>query len=250
MSVERLHPPQRPRLHAATLADVWRLEPSVQKGLIARLARPDDFAAIRALQEAAVPGLPPASFQQLEHQLAAFPEGQLVVEQNEALIGAASTLIVQWDHYATDQTWRGITGEGYFSTHDPQGRTLYGVDFAVDPRHRGHGVGRELYRAQRKLCQSLNLRRIIAGARLPGYANLQESMPPELYAKRVVWGDIPDPVLRFHLTRGFQYCGVIRDYRPEDQESAGHAALVVWLNPRYLAPRPPALAARERRAAA
>lgn len=252
MSVERLHPPQRPKLHAATIADVWRLErePSV-RGIEVRHARPEDFQVLRDLAQAARPGVPAATFQQLEHQHAAFPAGQFVALSGESLVGFASTLVVQWDHYALDTTWGRVTGDGYFSTHDATGRTLYSAEFVVDPQKRGHGVGRALYRAQRKLCQSLNLRRIITAARLAGYGTLREAMPPELYAKRVVWGDIPDPMMRFHLAQGFQYCGVIRDYQAEDAEAAGHAALMVWLNPRYLAPRPPALVVRkERRAAA
>lgn len=252
MSVERLHPPQRPKLHAATLADVWRLEQEPPaRGIGMRPARPEDFQVIRELAAAAWPGTPAPSFQQLEHRCAAFAQGQFVALSGDEVVGFASTLVVQWDQYALDDTWNRVTGDGYFSTHDATGRTLYSADFVVDPHKRGHGIGRALYRAQRKLCQSMNLRRIITAARLAGYGAMRESMPPELYAKRVVWGDIPDPVFRFHLSQGFQYCGVIRDYQPEDLASAGHAALMVWLNPRYLAPRPPALAARrERRAAA
>lgn len=251
MSVERLHPPQRPKLHAATLADVWRLEQAPARGIDVRHACPEDFQVLRELAQAARPSLPTATFQQLEHQREAFPAGQFVARSAERIVGFASSLVVQWDQYALDDTWERITGDGFFSTHDASGRTLYAAELVVDPQKRGHGIGRALFRAQRRLCQSLNLRRIITAARLSGYGGLREMMPPELYAKRVVWGDIPDPLLRFHLSQGFQYCGVIRGYQPGDIESAGHAALMVWLNPRYLAPRPPALAARrERRAAA
>ena len=93
----------------------------------------------------------------------------------------------------------------------------------------------------------MNLRRIITDARLSGYSHLRDTMTPEVYAKRVVWGDIEDPLLRFHLTQGFQYCGVIRDYMPEDAEAGGHAALFVWLNPKYAPLRADAAAAADRR---
>ena len=43
-------------------------------------------------------------------------------------------------------------------------------------------------------------------------------MPIELYAQKVVWGDIRDPVLGFQLHEGFNYCGIVRDYIPEDRE--------------------------------
>jgi hypothetical protein len=65
-------------------------------------------------------------------------------------------------------------------------------------------------------------------------------MSPELYAQRVIWGDIDDPMLRFQMAQGYHYCGILKDYLPADLESGGHAALIVWLNPMYAPPRPPA----------
>ncbi len=233
---------------AHTIADVWRLEPAGPATEISvREAEPADFARIRQLQIYARAAVPPTSFQQLEHQLDAFPEGQVVAVVNGEIVGFASSLVVQWDRYALDHTWASITGDGYFSTHDAAGKTLYGVDLAIDPKRQGHGIGRALSKARRKLCQSLNLRRIITDARLSSYASEREAMTPEVYAKRVIWGDLDDPYLRFHISQGFQYCGVIRDYRPEDAEAGGHAALFVWLNPRYAPQRADAAAAADRR---
>ena len=102
------------------------------------------------------------------------------------------------------------------------------------------GVERALHQARRRLCRRRNLRRIIAAAPLPGYRAVQESMSPELYAMRVIWGDLTEPELRFEMSQGFQYCGIIHGYEPADVESCGHAALIVWLNPLHSPPRPPA----------
>jgi GNAT superfamily N-acetyltransferase len=228
----------------ATIADVWR---SGHEGTAARITirqtRTEDFAAIRELQRSTYPAIPPWTDEQLAAQIAAFPEGQMVADQGGRVIGAAASLVVLWEDYGVDHTWRGITGDGYFTTHDPAGRTLYGAE--VDARRRGYGVGRALYKARRQLCQRLNLKRIIAAGRLPGYRSLQGAMTPETYAMRVVWGDIADPVLRFQMSQGFHYCGVIHDYLPEDEPSCGHAALIVWLNPKYAPPRPAALRRKE-----
>jgi GNAT superfamily N-acetyltransferase len=227
----------------ATLADVWRQRPHPHAGTLRiRPTRPDDFAAIRELQRVTYPAIAPWTEEQLSAQVAAFPEGQMVAEMDGRVIGASASLVVMWDDYAVDHTWKGITGDGLFGTHEPAGRTLYGAEVVVDARRRGNGVGRALYQARRQLCQRLNLRRIIAAGRLPGYRAVKDVMSPELYAMRVVWGDIPDPVLRFQLSQGFHYCGVIHNYLPEDAPSCGHAALIVWLNPRHAPPRPAALA--------
>ena len=233
---------------AGTIADVWRVAPLAGAGeLRVREMRLEDCAAIRALQRFAAPALPPSTLQQLESQRHIFPEGQLVAVADGLVVGAASALVVQWDDYALDQTWKTVTGEGYFTTHDPRGRTLYGTELMVDVNRRGFGIGRALYQAQRRICRRMNLRRIIAAARLPGYSAMKDAMSPELYAMKVIWGDIADPMMRFQMSQGFHYCGIIHGYLPDDHESCGHAALIVWLNPLHTPPRPPAAIESERR---
>ena len=230
----------------ARLGDAWRRSPTPGSGVAAvRPTRLEHCAAIRALQREA--GAPAWALKQLESRLAAFPEGQLVVECAGEVLATASTLVVQWDEYALDHTWKSITGDGFFTTHDHGGRTLFCADFVMDSARRGLGAGRLLFQAERRLCRRLNLRRVIAAARLPGYRRHMAAMTPEGYAKRVIWGDIAEPSLRLPLAQGFQYCGVIRDYLPEDRESGGHAALLVWLNPLYTPGEPPANIEAERR---
>ena len=71
-------------------------------------------------------------------------------------------------------------------------------------------------------------------------ATREDEMSIDEYARRVVWGEIEDAGLRFALSHGYQFCGVVRDYMPEDGESRGHAALLAWLNPLHGPPRAPA----------
>jgi hypothetical protein len=214
-----------------------------------RAARLEDFAAIRALQRQAHPGIPAWTLKQLDSQRRAFPEGQFVADCGGEVVGAASTLIVKWDDFILDRAWKHLTGDGHFTTHESTGRTLFGAEFVVNLVRRGTGAARALYLAQRRLCRRLNLRRVIIAARMPGYRANEEAMSPETYAQRVVWGDLDDPNLRFAMALGFQYCGVIRGYMPEDLESGGNAALFVWLNPLYSPAEPPANAERPRKCA-
>jgi GNAT superfamily N-acetyltransferase len=228
-------------------AGSWRNTPLRAGGVVrVRAAHLEDYAAIRALQRLTQPELPEWTLRQFESQLHAFPEGQLVALSDGEVVGAASSFVVQWDDYAEGPTWKRITGDGYFTTHDSRGRTLYGSEVIDDASRRGFGVGRALHQARRRLCRKLNLRRIIGAGRLPGYHAVRDAMTPELYAKRVIWGDIDDPELRFQLSQGFHYCGIIREYLPEDRESCGHAALLVWLNPLFSPPGPPAFEESER----
>ena len=230
-----------------TIADVWRLAPTPGTGVLrVREMRLEDCAAIRALQRRVRANVAPWSLQQLESQRHIFPEGQLVAEVDGEIVGAASSFIVHWNDRDLEQRWDALTGEGYFTTHDPHGRTLFAPDLVVDVTHRGFGAGRALYQARRRLCRSLNLRRILMTARLAGYGAMQDAMPPERYAMKVLWGDIADADIGFALAQGFQYCGVLRDFHAAGADACGHAALLAWINPLHAPPRPPAAIERER----
>lgn len=199
-----------------------------------RSTHSDDIPALIELQRRVYPDIPSWSQRKLGHQLEVFPQGQLVVERDDGQpVGCASSLIVLWDDWAGEHTWREVTASGTFDSHNPDGRTLYGAEVFVDPVLRGAGLGRLLYEGRRALCRQMNLKRIIACGRLPGYHRYAHEMAVDLYAKKVVWGDIRDPVLGFQLHEGFSYCGVIENYLPEDKSSCGHASLIVWLNPDY-----------------
>ncbi|MEO7105177.1 MAG: GNAT family N-acetyltransferase [Rhodoferax sp.] len=189
-----------------------------------------DIDTLLRLQEAVYPTIAPWRREELVQQLRVFPEGQLVAIVDDQIVGCASSLVILWDEWADEHTWKQITSAGTFKNHNVDGFTLYGAEVFVDPRLVGKGVGHALYEGRRDLCMRLNLRRIIACGRLPGYSRFAHEMSAELYAKKVLWGDLVDPVLSFQLREGFRYCGIMEDYIPEDEESLGHAALIVWLN--------------------
>ncbi len=204
-----------------------------------RPTTPSDIDSVLSLQDRVYPSIDPWHRDHLAHQLTVFPEGQLVAVSDGEIVGCASSLVILWDEWADEHTWHDITSAGTFSTHNPDGFTLYGAEVFVDSIARGKGVGHHLYEGRRQLCKRLNLRRIIACGRLPGYHRHAEAMTVELYAKKVLWGDLTDAVLNFQLREGFRYCGIMKDYLPEDTESAGQASLIVWINPDYDALRPP-----------
>ncbi|MCF7688024.1 MAG: bifunctional GNAT family N-acetyltransferase/carbon-nitrogen hydrolase family protein [Cephaloticoccus sp.] len=162
-----------------------------------------------------------------------FPQGQLVAEFEGRLVGAVSTLIVNLgSNPLRHHTWAGITDSGYFSSHDPQGDTLYGADIYVHPESRGLGVGAALYAARRQLCKKLNLRRILAGGRLWNYSEHADKMSPHEYAQRVVAGEFRDLVLSFQLREGFEFRGVMANYL-RDPKSHNYSSQIEWLNPDY-----------------
>lgn len=197
-----------------------------------------DIAAAADLQRRVYQSIPAFTPGQFGELLANFPQGQFIAEVDGKIVGMAISLVILWDDYSLHHTWPEVTNNGHFDTHDMSGRTLYGAEVCVDQETRGQGVGHALYEARRTLCQAMNLKRIIAGGRLPGYHKHAQHMSAEEYAKRVIWGDFYDPVLRFQLDQGFDYCGILHGYLPTDPESIGNAALIVWLNRAYDAAQP------------
>lgn len=200
-----------------------------------------DITQLIQLQQKVYPDIPGWNRDRVAHQIEVFPQGQFVAIFGDQLVGCASSLVILWDEWSDAHNWKQITASGTFDTHNPDGFTLYGAEVFVDPDLRGRRVGHALYEARRRLCKTLNLRRIIACGRLPGYRAVAEQMSAELYARKVLWGDIADPVLSFQLREGFRYCGIMDNYIPEDHESQGNAALIVWLNPDFKAARPTGL---------
>lgn len=205
---------------------------------IVRHTRAEDIPELIRLQQRVYPDIPPWTRAKLSHQLDVFPQGQVTAECGGRVVGCASSLVVLWDDWAEAHTWKEITAAGTFRNHNPEGRTLYGAEVFVAPEVRGAGIGHLLYEARRTVCRAMNLKRIIACGRLPGYHRHADQMDVELYAKKVVWGDLKDLVLSFQLREGFRYCGVIEGYIPEDRESCGHASIIAWLNPEYDPARP------------
>lgn len=201
--------------------------------VIIRHTRSSDIQPLIALQKSVYPDIPSWRVDMMLHQLEVFPQGQIVAEINGELVGAASSLVVLWDEWEVEHTWQEITARGSFDTHNPQGFTLYAAEVFVNPQMRGAGIGHALYQGRKKICGALNLKRIIACGRLPGYHHYAGQMSADLYAMKVVWGDIRDPVLSFQLHEGFNFCGTVNGYIPEDKDSLGYAALIVWLNPSY-----------------
>ena len=201
--------------------------------LLVRHTSSDDIQPLIELQKRVYPTIPPWRESYLLQQLETFPQGQIVAEKNGQLVGVASSLIVMWDEWDVEHTWKEITDRGSFNTHNPEGHTLYGAEVFVHPDIRGAGIGHALYRARRKICRQLNLKRIISCGRLPGYHHHSDQISALSYAQKVIWGDLIDPVLSFQLKEGFHFCGTVDGYIPDDHESRGHASLIVWLNPLY-----------------
>ncbi|RFZ95500.1 GNAT family N-acetyltransferase [Mucilaginibacter conchicola] len=162
-----------------------------------------------------------------------FPEGQVCVTVNGEVVGCALSIIVDYNKFGDTHTYKQITGDGSFKTHDEKGDVMYGIEIFVHPKYRGLRLARRLYEARKALCEKLNLKSIIAGGRIPNYQKFQNDLTPRQYIDKVKYKEIYDPTLSFQLANDFHVRKILRNYLPEDARSKGFATLIEWNNVYY-----------------
>ena len=199
-----------------------------------RRARAEDIPGIRECQDLAYQnaGAGLCDERQLGLQLEAFPEGQLVALAGKRVVGYAMSLIVHLDDDSPWYSYGEITGNATFSTHDPAGDTLYGADIAVIPEFRGRGVAQKLYEGRKNILKRFNLRRMVAGGRIPGYRDYAGKMSAEAYVEKVCQGELKDPALNAHLKAGFRVRSVHMGYL-HDAQSLNYATFLEYENSSY-----------------
>ena len=197
--------------------------------------REEDIPAIVNIEQASYPNFPQESLcdeRLYRMQMEAFPEGQLVAEVDGKVVGYAASLIVQLDDDSPWHAYDEITGMGTFSNHTPSGDTLYGADIAVHPDYRGQGVAQRLYEGRKDIIRRFNLRRMVAGGRIPGYRNYAGRMTAEEYVDKVIKGELKDMALNAHLKAGYKVRGIHMDYL-SDKASLNYATFLEMPNPDY-----------------
>jgi len=197
--------------------------------------RKSDLPAILQCQNAAYPRIARESLvdeRKLLMQMKAFPEGQYLAEIDGRVVGYCTSLIVQIDDDSPWYSYDEITGIGTFSTHNPSGDTLYGSDIAVHPDFRGREIASKLYAKRKALLKKYNLRRMVAGGRIPGYAKHASKMSAEQYIEKVKQGKLKDMALSAHLKAGYEVPSVHYAYL-NDRESMNYATFLTMDNPEF-----------------
>lgn len=192
-----------------------------------------DYSQITGLQLSCFPGMKPWSENQFNNLLTIFPEGQICIQYGKKIIASSSSLVINFDHYSETSSWNELTDNGNITNHDKYGDSLYGMEIMVSPDFQGMKLSRRLYDARKDLARKLNLKRIIAGGRLPNFHKYAETLSIEEYVEKVINRSVYDPVLTAQLSNGFSLRRILPDYLPKDLESKGYATLLEWTNYNY-----------------
>ena len=105
-------------------------------GLVVAHARPELAVQLEQLQRTCFPTLAEEerfkSYHYLKH-MELFEEGQFVALDGDQVIGATSTLRLDFDFDHVDHTFGEIIQGGWLTSHQPNGAWLYGADISVLP---------------------------------------------------------------------------------------------------------------------
>lgn len=168
----------------------------------------------------------------IERLTSIFPQGQVVIKIDGNIAGCALSLIVDYDSIDDEHTYADIIKGDTFKKHDANGDVLYGIDVFIKPEYRGLRLGRRLYDYRKEICETLNLKGIVFGGRMPNYHKHKQFTPKE-YIEKVKRKEIHDPVLNFQISNDFHPVRVLKRYLEGDTASNEYAVLMEWDNIYY-----------------
>lgn len=197
-----------------------------------RLVEPRDYQAIVEICQRVYPTEKPYTLEELDDHRQVFPQGQFIaVTGRQEVAGVHFTLRLRMLDFHMDDPWDILTSGGSFLDHNPEGLTLYGADIMVHPGHQHHGLAHALTDQARQLVEELRLWRMVGASRLPGFGKQAHALSIDQYVDSVLNGTLFDPALTIHIKDGWLAVKPIHGYLQHDEESAGWAEVIQWVNP-------------------
>jgi len=198
----------------------------------------DDYQELKAAMIESYTTMPNSywSEAQIKTLIDLFPDGQVVIKVNDQIAGVALSIIVDYNKFDDKHTYKKITGNYTFSTHDNEGDVLYGIDIFIKPEYRGLRLGRRLYDYRKELSERLNLKGVAFGGRIPNYHKYSSELSPKEYIAKVRRKEIDDPVLNFQVSNDFHPAKILTNYLEGDKASNDYAVLLEWDNIYYQKP--------------
>ena len=141
-----------------------------------------------------------------------FPEGQFVALDGDRVVGATSTIRLDFDFEHVNHTFDEIIDGGWLTAHLSTGPWLYGADIGAHPDYRGRGIAGALYAARQELVWRRGLKGQVTAGMLPGYNEHRTKFTVPQYYEQVVSGKIFDPTVSMQMKVGFEPHGLLANY--------------------------------------
>lgn len=184
-------------------------------GLVITQARPEFAAQLEELQRISFPTLAEEERFKTRHywkHMELFADGQFVALDGDRVIGATTTLRLDFDFHHVNHTFGEIIQGGWLTSHEPSGAWLYGADISVHPEYRGRGIATALYAARQEVVWRLGLRGQVTAGMIPGYSAVKNQMTAERYYEGVTSGRLHDSTLSMQMSVGFEPRGLLANY--------------------------------------
>ena len=177
--------------------------------------RKQHVAQLGELQKIVFPTLAPEQRFEARHYLRhieLFPAGQFCVTDGDRVVGMTSTIRMDFDFAHPDHTFADIIQGGWLTSHDPDGRWLYGADIGVHPEYRRRGIARMLYKARHETVRRLGLAGQVTVGMPSGYGAVKDQMSAQQYYDELVAGTRSDPTISAQRRLGFELKTLVADY--------------------------------------
>lgn len=184
-------------------------------GLVVCRTGPAHVAQLEELQRIVFPTLAPAERFEARHYLhhiAMFPDGQFCVVDGDRVVGMTSTVRMDFDFEHPDHTFAEVIRGGWLTSHQPEGRWLYGADLGTHPDYRQRGIARALYAVRSELVHRLGLAGQVTVGMPSGYGALKHAMTAEVYCAELRSGARRDPTISAQLRIGFEMGKLVPGY--------------------------------------
>ena len=185
-------------------------------GLVITHARPEFAVQLEELQRTCFPTLAEEerfkSYHYLKH-MELFDDGQFVALDGDRVVGATTTLRLDFDFDHVDHTFGEIIQGGWLTSHQPNGAWLYGADISVHPEYRGRGIATALYAARQEVVWRLGLKGQVTAGMIPGYGAVKDQDDGRGILRRRPFGpSCATPRFRMQMNAGFEPRGLLANY--------------------------------------
>jgi 4-aminobutyrate aminotransferase/(S)-3-amino-2-methylpropionate transaminase len=198
-------------------------------GLVIMQSRREHAEQLEALQRVCFPTLDDAERFKAAHyrkHIDLFEDGQFVVLDDERVVGATSTIRLEFDFQHVNHSFRDIIQGGWLTSHQPAGEWLYGADMSVAPEYRRRGLGTALYAARQETVWRLGLKGQVTAGMIRDYGAVRDRVPAQEYFQAVVEGRVKDSTLSMQLAVGFEPRALLANYL-NDPSSGNYGVLLV-----------------------
>jgi acyl transferase domain-containing protein/thioesterase domain-containing protein/acyl carrier protein/N-acetylglutamate synthase-like GNAT family acetyltransferase len=195
-----------------------------KRAYVIRGARIDDLQILLHLEDNCWTEGTRSSAETVKERLTKYPEGQLVLEAKNKVVG-----VIYSQRIDQFEALEKATCDTADQLHIKDGGIIQLIAINILPEMQEQNLGDQLLEYMLQRCTLAGgVETVLAVTRCKGFARQNEVSFQDYIHTRNDQGTLVDPLLRFHELHGAVVKGAIADYRPADTENKGYGVLVSY----------------------